>query len=152
MAKNISLTAEDKNFSLFGCETEIWGSPSRIVIGKRKYNEDETFDVIGASFSIKETKDIGCAIIEAAAQLRRESNNDFMKKVREEAEKINPLNCEIIHRYCETLDPYGIYGDHYQVGLDMFVRNSGSDFWVHQCDLSAACRKVIEERLAEEAI
>ena len=152
MAKNISLTAEDKNFSLFGCETQIWGSTARIVIGKKKYNGDGTFDVIGATFSIKEARDIGCAIIVAAAQLRQESIDNYMNMVRGEAEKINPINCEITHRYCEVCDPYGIYGDNYQVGLDMFVRNSGSEFWVHQFDLSAACRKAIKERLAEEAI
>ena len=73
-----------------------------------------------------------------------------MNKVRAEAEKIDPMKCEISYQTCEVMNPYGIFGEHYQVSRDMFVRNVGSDFWVHVSDLAPECREAIEIRKVEE--
>lgn len=146
MEKTIKLTPEDQNFSSVKFDIEIWGNASRIVIGKRNYHEDRAFDVIGAAIPLREAKDIGVRIIEAASQLARDHREDFMKKVRKEAKKIDPNSCDVTYQTCDVMDPYGIHGDVYcyQVSRDMFVRNKGSDFWVHQGDIRPSLLKIIE--------
>src|SRR5450631_2558878 len=63
------------------------------------------------------------------------------------AQKIGPKTAEVMWRYAQVEDPYGVNPDlpeeHRLVGREYFARSPGSDVWVWFGDLSSATQKTL---------
>jgi hypothetical protein len=82
---------------------------------------------------------------------RKKSVNQWLAYRKKMASRIDPKTAEIYHKYCQILDPYGVWQDmpreFYQVGKEYFARAAGTRIWIWFGDLPHRTEKALRRRI-----